>query len=190
MSGVTSARIIGGNGKRHASDFYSTPVECTEALMNVAGHLLPGMVWEPACGTGAISNVLKQYGRDVLSTDLEDYGYGFGGNDFLKAERPHGHCIITNPPFTLAADFIAKAASFRMPFAMLLKSSFWHAERRRGLFYNTGPSHILAMTWRPAFVPEKGTASTMDFIWTIWGAEPSLTCTYLPVERGVRGVRV
>jgi len=179
---------MGGAGQlpRSKMDYYSTPVECTEALINTVGHLLPGMVWEPACGTGAISQVLKGYGRDVLSTDIAEYGYGFGGEDFLKAERPHGHCIITNPPFSAAAEFVAKAASFHMPFAMLLKATFWHAERRRKLFLETGPSHIIAMTWRPAFVPERGQSSTMDFIWTVWGDKPSPTCTYLPVGRGVR----
>ena len=35
-----------------------------------------GRVWEPACGSGAISKVLEERRLAVISTDLHDQGYG------------------------------------------------------------------------------------------------------------------
>lgn len=177
--------VIGGPGRspRRKSDHYNTPSECTKMLLRKASHVLPGQVWEPACGVGAISKVLIERGRNVVSTDLEDYGYGTGGLDFLNADDCLGDCIITNPPFSLAGEFIRKSARFGVPFAMLLKSTFWHAEKRRKLFEETGPLAIFAMTWRPVFIPELGKSSTMDFVWTVWDREPSPVCGYAPAQR-------
>jgi len=42
---LKSATMIGGASpehKRHASDFYATPPECTVALMEAFGHMLVG----------------------------------------------------------------------------------------------------------------------------------------------------
>lgn len=43
--------------KRAAYEFYPTPPEATRALLSVESF--DGAIWEPACGDGAISEVLK-----------------------------------------------------------------------------------------------------------------------------------
>jgi hypothetical protein len=43
-----------------------------------------GDIWESACGNGAMSDVLEQTGRGVISSDLFDRGYGEAGVDFLE----------------------------------------------------------------------------------------------------------
>ena len=179
---MKSSTIIGGassQNSRNAADFYATPRDCTVALLKNYQRLFEGSwVWEPACGDGAISKVLEQHRLDVISTDLHDRGYGEGGMNFLTADC---HCgsIITNPPFSLAANFIARAASKEVPFAMLLKSTYWHASSRYDLFEQTKPMAIIAMTWRPAMSPERGKAATMDFIWTVWDRKPSNKTEYI-----------
>ena len=53
---------------RRVHDFYATPDWVTEALLR---HVqFRGRVWEPCCGTGAITSVLKRHGYDVTSTDI------------------------------------------------------------------------------------------------------------------------
>jgi hypothetical protein len=60
---------------RNANDFYATPHWVTDALLR---HVrLRGPVWEPCCGTGAVSQALAGQGYMVVSTDIADYG-GFG----------------------------------------------------------------------------------------------------------------
>jgi len=179
---MRAATIIGGassTNSRNAADFYATPGDCTVALLKNFQHLFEGSrIWEPACGDGAISKVLEDHRLDVISTDLHDRGYGEWGMNFLTAECNCGS-IITNPPFNLAADFIKHAVTKEVPFAMLLKSTYWHAASRYDLFEQTKPMAIIAMTWRPAMSPERGKAATMDFIWTVWDRKPSNKTEYI-----------
>ena len=68
-----------------------------------------GPVWEPACGDGAMSEMLQGYGHKVVSTDLVDRGYGSTGIDFLMETELLAPNIVTNPPYKLAQEFIQKA---------------------------------------------------------------------------------
>ena len=193
MREVQSATIGGGASqthKRKPGDYYATPADCTHALLESYGWLFEGRdLWEPACGQGAISSVLRGIGNPLLenrpkivSTDLEDHGFGTPGVDFLTQTESHG-AIVTNPPFSLAEAFIEHAASFGQPFAMLLKATYWHAGKRQALFDTTGPLAVAPMTWRPSMAPERGKSGTMDFLWTVWGSQPSSKCEYRPLPR-------
>ncbi len=176
---IASATIIGGlssNFARNAADFYPTPRECTEAL--IEAWRPSGVILEPACGDGAIARVLHELGYTVHAADLHDRGYGLPGQDFLAMPVAPFGAIITNPPFNLAEQFIRKARSFGVPFAMLLKSTYWNAASRERLFRETGPEVVYALTWRPNFAPERGSAPTMDVCWTVWGAEAAKECRF------------
>jgi hypothetical protein len=188
---LSSSTIIGGASgvhDRRAADFYPTPPDCTMALVQYLASrdvmALDDVVWEPACGDGAISRVIEGMGYQVFSTDLHDRGYGEGGRDFLMEPFPTGvDWIITNPPFNMAEAFIERSASFGIPFAMLLKATYWHAAARLDLFRRTGPALVLPMTWRPVFAPEQGTSGTMDFIWTVWGGARADVAAYVPLPK-------
>jgi len=92
------------DNKRRELDFYPTPPDVTHALMRFL-ELPPCTIWEPACGNGAMSDVLVQYGHAVVSSDLRHTGYGEGGIDFLSADR-ECDAVITNPPFNISEAFI------------------------------------------------------------------------------------
>jgi hypothetical protein len=70
-------------------------------------------IWEPACGTGNISKVLKdEFNLQVYSTDLVDRGYGDGQLNFLQTlqlPRDDINLILTNPPFKYAEEFLEQA---------------------------------------------------------------------------------
>lgn len=183
---IPSSTIIGGlsgQHKRNEADFYPTPPECTLALVGRFRGLLGRNVWEPACGDGAISEVLNSLGFDVFSTDLRHTGYGHGGVDALGTRPENIDSIVTNPPFNQAAEFILHARSSGLPFAMLLKSTYWHAASREKLFHDTGPAAVCPMLWRPNFAPERGRAPTMDVCWTVWHAHPVPSCEYVPLPK-------
>lgn len=157
--------IAGGKGRRdrHTNDFYETPWEATVALMKAVE--LPSHVWEPACGKGAISTVLEAAGYTVYSSDLIDRGYG-EQIDFLKADY-YSDAIVTNPPFSLAADFLTRALGRARVVAMLLKATFPNADKRYSLLDAHPPSQVLYLTWRLDFL---GLGSpTMDCNWYVWG---------------------
>jgi hypothetical protein len=187
MKGST---LIGGAGAhaRVDKDFYPTPPECTEALLRAFPELLlPGfVVWEPACGDGAICNVLRGYGARVAASDLVDRGYpGTVLMDFLNApaEIEGLGAIITNPPFALASEFIDKCRSYGVPFAILHKATYWHAKSRFPLFQASGPRAVAPLLWRPIMAADRGKSPTMDFAWTVWGPEPAPETRYLPLPK-------
>jgi hypothetical protein len=112
------------------------------ALLAVEGDRL-GVVWEPACGPGAIVRVLREAGHKVIASDLINWGCedSESGCDFLKVIRaPLGiTSIVTNPPFNLAEQFVAHALRLHPRVFMLLRGAFleglrWYSpdEHRRG----------------------------------------------------------
>lgn len=163
---------LGGVGERRKDDFYPTPWEATVALLEEVKF--PFIVQEPACGDGAISEVLRAYGHNVISTDIRDHGYAdmLACFDFLALERGAGvkHAIITNPPFNQAKAFILKALSFTPIVAMLLKADYPNALDRLDLFEKHPPSHVLPLTWRLDFTGA-GSPHT-NCTWFVWGTEP------------------
>src|SRR5437763_3645101 len=66
-------------------DFYPTPRWATFAL--IESESFRGDVWECACGDGAMSEVLRESGNAVISSDLYDRGFGEVGHDFLHTDR-------------------------------------------------------------------------------------------------------
>ena len=109
-SGSISVLINNLIREKH-DDFFPTHPSITEALLD--REILEGSILEPACGDGAMSRVLLDYGYDVCSTDKIDRGFGTPGIDFLNADKQFSKlsydCIVTNPPFRLGLEFILKA---------------------------------------------------------------------------------
>ena len=165
MRGLTLAN--GGDKRnRRELDFYPTPPEATHALMQFL-NLSPCCVWEPACGNGAMAEIIKLYGHDVIASDIQTE-YGRSNTDFLSEILPKKKvdAIVTNPPFALSVAFINRAVSIAPTVAMLLKSQYWHSAKRIDLFINHSPAYVLPLTWRPDF--GGGGAPTMDVLWTVW----------------------
>ncbi|RVT96309.1 hypothetical protein EOD42_14455 [Rhodovarius crocodyli] len=126
--------------RRHADgvdgDFFRTPAIATRALLE--REVFPRGIWEPACGDGAISQVLEALGHDVISTDLFARGYGVAGWDFLQQRAlPHGvEAIITNPPFKLGTRFVQHALGLgARKIAMLCRVAFLEGQERRDTIF-------------------------------------------------------
>jgi hypothetical protein len=172
---------------RSKTDFYPTPDNVTIALMNYLN--LPGgsIIWEPACGEGHISRAIVKLGYTVVSSELYNREYGMIGIDFLettKGDSYRSDCnwIITNPPFSLSEEFIRKCINHGLPFALLLKSQYWHSSRRRKLFEEYKPAAVLPLTWRPDFLfGAKSGSPTMECIWTVWENKPAEYTIYQPL---------
>lgn len=172
------------SANRKPSDFYPTPPECTQALLDFLGLHKEYVIWEPACGEGHISEVLKFNGYQVISTDLHDRGYGDGIEDFLTSEGKECDMIITNPPFSHAEEFIRKCLSLGKPFALLLKSQYWHSAKRRDLFFEHKPAWVLPLTWRPDFeFGKRGGSPTMEAMWVVWDSMPCVDTSYIPLSK-------
>lgn len=129
--------------EREPNDFYATSPEATQWLMRL--ECFNGPILEPSCGTGHISEVLKEHGYDVTSRDIIDRGYGEGGCDFLSPDNTEWNGdIVTNPPYRFASQFVEKALQI-IPeghkVAMLLKLTFLEGQNRRALFTKYPPPY-------------------------------------------------
>ena len=171
--------IVGAHGVRQDKDFYPTPPECTIALLDFLESKMllrkTDGIWECACGNNAMVRVMSNRGYSVIGTDVS-FGY-----DYLSPNLDvPSEWIITNPPFALAQQFIERSIEHKRPFAMLLKSQYWHSAKRRKLFEDHPPLYVLPLTWRPDF-SGKGN-SLMDVIWCVWLGDAKCTF-YQPLEK-------
>ena len=175
---MDGTKIVGANGQRRKLDFYPTPPEVTQALVEYLNLPAGSVIWEPAEGAGHIVRVLQQNGYTVIGSDIQT------GTDFLTAAAPPVFdWIITNPPFSLSVEFINRCVDLGRPFALLLKSQYWHSARRQPLFDKTRPAAVLPLTWRPDFTGQGN--SLMDMCWVIWDAEPAQITSYLPLVKPI-----
>lgn len=171
------ARVV--QRDRQERDWYPTPPEVTIALLRRFPFLSSMKIWEPCCGDGSMANIFEKFGAETVRSDIHPMCKNATTMDFLTcAALPDGvDAIITNPPYNLAPQFIAKALELKPKFvAMFLKSTFWHAKRRSPLWFQYPPSHILALTWRPDFLGLG--APAMDFAWTVYDNVDSKNKTY------------
>ena len=129
---------------RELNDFYATEPKAMELLLE--NERFKPSVWECACGQGHLSKVLIANGYKVLSTDLVNRGYGISGVNFLTVPKGKLNLdntdIITNPPYSLAQDFVEHALDL-LPdggkIAMFLKLTFMEGKARKPLFIAAPP---------------------------------------------------
>jgi hypothetical protein len=179
------AAMAGGGGKKNADnpdEFFPTAEGTTRAFMPVLREIgWPNDVWECACGEGHMSKELIKGGFKVVSTNLTDRGYGLRGVDFLKQQTAVASSIVTNPPFSLADDFVAHALTWLgiEHVALLLPNGIYHAKNRMKLFEAYKPSLILPLTWR-LDVTSAGNP-TMNCSWYVWTALLPPISGYYPI---------
>jgi hypothetical protein len=177
---LTNRKATRGN----PSDFYPTPHNVTIALLQYLQLPLDTIIWEPACGEGHMVKAMQENGYSVIATEKYPRGYGITGRDFLTADLVPCDWIITNPPFSLAEEFIKKCAIHQQPFALLLKSQYWHSQKRYNLFQQYRPSAVLPLTWRPDFLfGAKSGSPTMEVIWTVWDSSIPQQTVYSPLKK-------
>lgn len=167
---------------RHAyaergDDVYETPREAIEALLRVED--LPKMIWEPACGPGAIVGVLRERGHLVFASDLVDYKCpdAQAGVDFLmEMPRPNVQAIVTNPPYRLAPAFVRHALDMAVPkVCMLLRLAFLEGLNRTPILDNGKLARVhvfrnrLPMMHRRNWRGPQATSS-IAFAWFVWEA--------------------
>lgn len=188
---LTGTKLVGDNPKRGRveNDYYATPFNATEALLNAlneSGETLSNdSILEPSAGEGHIVKVLKDFYpyNEIVANDIAYRGSRLGidvngGIDFLNYE-PHRKfdTIITNPPFALAQEFIEKAFELSNHYViMFAKIQLLEGDKRRKMFDNSPLKYVYVFSKRVnplrngEATDENGKpwASTMCFAWFVW----------------------
>lgn len=184
LSGTVLSGGKSDTRNRAGNDFYATPIPATISLL--AREEFTGRILEPACGQGHIIKAIKQWnpaadvcGIDIVRrADIFDLG-SMGEGDFLSFGFREGEYenVITNPPFSLAQQFIEKAlyvASEKI--AIFCKIQLLEGQSRRKMFENTNLKTVYVFSKRVSPLndgretDERGRpwASTMCFAWFVW----------------------
>jgi len=176
------AGMVSGTGNcrsaliERGDDLYETPEVAVHALLEVED--IPQVVWEPACGPGAIVRPLRSSGRVVYATDLVAYDsmdQDESGWDFLMERQcPIGvQAIVTNPPFKNAGEFVAHALDLCPKVVMLLRLAFLESDRRTPILDGGSLARVhvfrkrLPMMHRAGWEGKKSN-SGMAFAWFVW----------------------
>lgn len=152
MSQNTSSAVMQQRAEPHDSlDDFPTPPWATRALcewLAQQGYDLSEMTCrEPAANRGHMVKPLKETFGNVVASDVFDYGVGFPVHDFLFG--PAGlldmsDWVITNPPFRLAEQFVARALELsRVGVAMIVRTAFLESEGREWLSASMQPAFVL-----------------------------------------------
>lgn len=159
--------------ERADADYYATPPSAVEGLLQQEKFSF--QVWEPACGELAISNVLKDNGYAVRSSDLYLRGHNeIEQLDFLTCNEKWGGDIVTNPPYSLAKEFVEKSLDVvedGAKIAMLLRIQFLETKKRYPLFKVAPPIRIHVFVSR-VNCGKNGIAdnkqSALCYAWFVW----------------------
>lgn len=150
-------------------DHFPTDPAWTQALFDsyFKGRI-KDLIWEPACGDGAISKVFELNGWKHVSSDLHDWGYGKTDVDFLKSKKLKAHHIVTNPPFALFDEFFFHGWKLQ-PCSLVLCSSLpllgTNLSRYDNLFKKYPPNQILLGVGKMKVL---GKTSMFSHVWNIW----------------------
>ena len=155
---------LNSNKNRPKSDFYQTPYSLTELLLK--SESFSGNVLEPACGDGAIVKVLNDFGFETISYDIE--------TNFLNETKTYDN-IITNPPYSLAKEFILKAFEVsKSKIAMLLPLNYLHGIERFQSIYSLKKLETVYVFTRYPLLEQtirsdgKFKTGMMVYAWYIW----------------------
>ena len=181
---INGARAVMGSRQEpdDSLDYFPTPPWATRALVE---HVFPHLerrgyckwqhAWEPACGEGHIAEVLREYFRTVIASDIHDYGYGDRTVDFLGPEILRGaDWIITNPPFgDLGEAFVLKALNLAgVGVAMFMRVQWLDSIGRYGRIFKPVPPTLIAFfaervnLCKGRWDPDGSTATA--YMWLVW----------------------
>lgn len=164
---------------RAKNDFYATPPVAIYDLLEV--EKFQNNIWEPACGMNHIVDILEKNNYQVKRSDIEKMVKDddkFEQIDFLNTKGTWDGDIVTNPPFSLATQFVNKALDLvkdGAKVAMFLKIQFLEGKKRYdNIFWDNPPKRIYVSVNRygctkDGLFNEEGNApSAICYCWFIW----------------------
>ncbi|RVG26988.1 SAM-dependent methyltransferase [Sinorhizobium meliloti] len=167
-------------------DDFPTPPWATRALIEhvIGAEKVRGSTClEPACGRGYMARPLAEYFAKVDAADA--YRYGFGEvRDFLTfpySAQSHDW-VITNPPFRLAEEFVARSMTVaRVGVAILARTVFLESVGRyEGIFRDDPPTVFAQFSERVPMVKgrlDRKASTATGYAWFVW-------------EKGIGGARL
>ncbi len=173
------------------AEVYRTPAYSYLPLLNYNPEWFTGRGFDPSAGDGRMireivqrGNNNKHYVGDIREEELPKMEKNLGGmadisiGDYLSHPHPPmADFFITNPPFTLAVDFVKKAQThINGPICILQSVAFQGTKKRSEWLRGSGIAYILNLPRRPKWevdVPDKNgkmvaASNIWDFAWFVF----------------------
>ena len=183
-------------------DKYYTPRVCIVSLLPLINFKRDMTFLEPCEGTGVITRTVQSYTDIMLGYPVTTTTYELDREeDYLLVPKPSKKydLCITNPPYSLAQEFIEKTLEESSTVIMLLRLNYLASKKRREFFRLNPPNNLIVLSSRPSFVSvcrycgnsyhndvmmccnrnlTKTTDST-DYAWFCWGDKDVLPDRHL-----------
>lgn len=161
---------------RRQNDFYPTPEFATDMLMRYVD--IEGSILECCAGDGAISTKLdmRSCSSEIWTNDIDperSCHYGFDAAVSWPSDLRRHDWVVTNPPFSHAAQIVPLAYSHaKRGIAMLLRLSYLEPVENRGAWLSRHPLTALIMLPRISFT-RNGKTDNVTCAWMIWNKAAS-----------------
>lgn len=127
-----------------SQEFYPTPVHTTMSILQEINFTKVQTFTEPCKGDGHIFN--------LVNAPIKHYCELSEGTDYLTTPMPTVDLVLTNPPFSLAEQFITKALTESKTVIMLQRVNFLGSQARKSFWAKHPPTHLFVLANRPKFV--------------------------------------
>lgn len=124
-------------------DAYYTPASAIDPMLQLLDLSGVYSFNEPCKGGGAILDRV-----DVPAKVWSEISLGV---DYLAALPLQTDLILTNPPFSLALEFLQKSLTEAKTVGYLLRLNFLGSRKRRDFWNANKPTHVFVLSERPVF---------------------------------------
>lgn len=127
-----------------SQEFYPTPKYTIKAILKELNLTKVLSFTEPCKGEGHIYK--------LIDVPTKYYCELSEGTNYLTTTMPVVDLILTNPPFSLAQEFISKARTESDTVIMLQRVNFLGSQARKVFWEKNPPTHLFVLANRPKFI--------------------------------------
>jgi len=124
-------------------DAYYTPASAIDPMLKLLCLDMVDTFVEPCRGGGAI--------YDRVNVPRKGFCEINEGRDYLESPVSQADLILTNPPFSLALEFLQKSLAEAKTVGYLLRLNFLGSRKRRDFWNANKPTHCFVLSERPVF---------------------------------------
>lgn len=146
------------------NDYYPTPISAITPLLDRIDFGKVTTFLEPCCGD---DRILDSIPKDKIKFWAEISK----GKNYFDYKFEDIDLIITNPPFSIAIEFLAKSLSEGKTICYLQRLNWLGSKARKDFWNSNPPDKIFVLSKRPQFKRELGLGNGSDsteYAWFIW----------------------
>ncbi len=140
-------------------------------------------IWESACGAGFLVRALERAGHTVIATDLQ---LGDHYNFMRYAPGESWAVQVTNPPYSIKTEWLARSYALGRPFALLVPVETIALPAYQALAESCGFEWILLDKRVNFHMPNTGyknSGAQFPVMWLTWGLQIGQPVTFGKITR-------